>query len=297
MSSHKKILPRVLFIDDEQNILSSIKRQLRKLFDVHTALSGREAFLLIGRGIEYAVIVCDIRMPVMDGIEFFEHLKEIAPNTARIALTGNADMDTAVESVNRGHVFRFLLKPCATSVMAAAINDGVIHYRYLRGLREKAMRDSLTGFFNHNTIFEKLDGEIERAQRYAHQLSILMLDIDFFKEVNDTYGHLEGDRVLVSISNLLRRTVRNTDIVGRYGGEEFLIIFPETDIQTAFITAERIRKGIEQLEFERIMRRITISGGVREYCGESMGELVKKADDLLYLAKRSGRNRIEGLKW
>ncbi|MFP4461441.1 MAG: diguanylate cyclase [Thermotogota bacterium] len=159
-------------------------------------------------------------------------------------------------------------------------------------LREQAIRDGLTGLYNHKRSLELLENEIKRATRYANNLSVLMLDIDYFKKVNDNYGHQTGDDVLVEVSRIIQENIRDTDISGRYGGEEFLIIFPHTSCQMAKNTAERINKTLKEHVFKEGFT-ITISGGLAEWRGENAAQLIKKADELLYKAKKGGRDRIE----
>lgn len=158
-------------------------------------------------------------------------------------------------------------------------------------LSEMAITDSLTKLFNHQTIYRKLDEEMKRAKRYETGLSILLMDIDFFKNVNDTFGHQTGDLILVEIANTLKALVRAVDIIGRFGGEEFLVIFPNNNMIKGHNAAERIRRRIEKMDFSNEIK-ITISGGVAEYKDESIIELVEKADKQLYRAKNAGRNRI-----
>lgn len=152
--------------------------------------------------------------------------------------------------------------------------------------------DGLTQLYNHKYIYERLEQEILKAKSFEKGLSIVMFDIDHFKHINDNYGHQEGDKVIVAVANTLKTQCRKYDILGRYGGEEFLAILPNTNIDGAMLTAERIRKRVEMLEFDSGIK-ITISGGVAEYNDENALTLVKKADNLLYVAKESGRNRIE----
>ncbi|TYB32106.1 MAG: diguanylate cyclase [Candidatus Mcinerneyibacterium aminivorans] len=153
-------------------------------------------------------------------------------------------------------------------------------------LKEKAKRDGLTDLYNHETIIRQLDYEIERENRYNLQLSIAMCDIDDFKKINDNYGHQTGDDILKRLAFILEENVRNVDIVGRYGGEEFLIIFPHTSCNQAYKVCERIRKEIKKKE------KITVSIGVVELKNENCKEFIKKADDLLYNAKNSGKDCI-----
>lgn len=160
-------------------------------------------------------------------------------------------------------------------------------------LAELAITDGLTKLFNHRFIIETLRLELRRAHRYATRLSIVMLDIDFFKKINDRFGHSAGDRVLIGVSDSIASSLRNIDFAGRYGGEEFLVILPQTDLAGARIVAERIRENIEHLRVPGHPEAVTISGGIAEYSGQTAEKLVEEADDCLYQAKREGRNRIE----
>ena len=164
----------------------------------------------------------------------------------------------------------------------------------LISLHNLAVTDGLTQISNRKNIIEILEKEISRTVRYKNKLSILMFDIDFFKKVNDKYGHLNGDQVLIAISKNISNTIRASDYFGRYGGEEFLVIMPETDLANAYIFANRIRENIEQMEWNFDNKlTVTISGGVVENTGEDLYTMISKADSLLYHAKENGRNRIE----
>ncbi len=165
-------------------------------------------------------------------------------------------------------------------------------------LRELAFRDELTGLFNHRYFQEVFEAEIERSIRYKHPLSFFLLDIDFFKKVNDTYGHLAGDQVLREVGQTMRKLVRNSDIVARYGGEEFAIVLPETGVAGARVLAQRIRRGIEQLKiaFGDQVISVTVSIGIT--CTDmdetelERAALIESSDNKLYEAKRTGRNRV-----
>jgi len=162
-------------------------------------------------------------------------------------------------------------------------------------LQEAAIRDHLTGLYNHNHFYLHLDEDFMRASRYRAPLSLIMMDIDHFKEINDTYGHRAGDMVLKELAGLIKRTVRKSDIVARYGGEEFAIILTNTDISGAGDEAERLRKIIEAYEFRAFPQiRVTMSLGVAAYPHKEIssgGDLVTRADEALYRAKHGGRNR------
>jgi len=158
-------------------------------------------------------------------------------------------------------------------------------------LLEMSNTDFLTNLYNRRALFEKLDYEISRSARNKQAVSVLLLDIDHFKQINDTHGHLTGDQVLSGVAGVIKKSVRMTDIVGRYGGEEFLVVFPECSLNNGLTIAEKIRQNIQTSEFVPGLR-VTVSGGLVEFKNETIDELVERADIYLYQAKRGGRNRI-----
>ena len=160
-------------------------------------------------------------------------------------------------------------------------------------LEKMVATDYLTGVYNRRHLFSELNNLVISSERYKTKLSLLMIDIDHFKKINDTYGHQIGDKALIKVAHFLKETLRKCDIVGRYGGEEFMIILPHTGIDQAYHCAERIRKKVEKLDLG-IPHNLTISSGVSEYYdGSSVNDLIRKADLLLYEAKSKGRNRTE----
>jgi diguanylate cyclase (GGDEF)-like protein len=162
--------------------------------------------------------------------------------------------------------------------------------------KQLAYTDELTGLYNRRGLVEAGRREVERSYRYEHKLSAILMDIDHFKLVNDTYGHGAGDQVLGLIGDRFRTGLRWSDIVGRYGGEEFLVLLPEADLKGAMRAAERLRKLIsgDPYQLEECELRLTVSLGVAmmDASFSDLGELIKRADDALYLAKQSGRNRV-----
>ncbi|MBN1501834.1 MAG: diguanylate cyclase [Spirochaetes bacterium] len=155
-------------------------------------------------------------------------------------------------------------------------------------------RDSLTGVFNRRYLYFILENEKSRFLRNAKSFSIMMADIDHFKKINDSFGHLTGDSVLFEFSAIVTGVCRDEDIITRFGGEEFLIILIGASKKTACSAAERLRKEIEDYTFKGVPYPVTVSIGIAEFSGnENIDELIKKADEKLYLAKRKGRNRIE----
>lgn len=164
---------------------------------------------------------------------------------------------------------------------------------YSDRLEYLANRDSLTGLWNRRKMDQILLSETERSSRYGSSLSVVMVDIDHFKNVNDNFGHEVGDTVLSSIAALMKNCTRAGDSVGRWGGEEFLVVLPETDVKGALEYAERMRSAVEDNVFHDDIR-ITSSFGVTQYrSGEPVNEFVARADEALYDAKEKGRNRVE----
>jgi diguanylate cyclase (GGDEF)-like protein len=220
------------------------------------------------------------------------------PMRARIA--GGSDIDfVGVISIARHgkeftaqerDLFAYLAGQATLSIENVDLHETV---------QQQALTDELTGLFNVRQFHSRLEGEIERAERFATPLSLVMLDIDKFKSVNDNYGHQQGDRVLVEVARVLRRMSRDVDLPARYGGEELAVVLPQTDLAGAEQQAERMRAGIEAMQIPRLdgagVLEITASFGVASFPGEGVDktELIAATDAALYRAKRGGRNRVE----
>ncbi len=162
-------------------------------------------------------------------------------------------------------------------------------------LRILAITDQLTGVFNHSYFYTRLEEEFRRAERYDLPISCIMIDVDNFKQINDTYGHRKGDVVLKEVAQSIKRTIRTSDLVARYGGEEFAAILPHTDLAGGVNEAERIRKTIESIVFEDISKddHVTVSLGVATYPSDGIAnaeDIISKADNALYQAKNKGKN-------
>jgi diguanylate cyclase (GGDEF)-like protein len=170
-------------------------------------------------------------------------------------------------------------------------------------LKEEALilsyTDDLTGMYNHRFFIHQLTMEVDRQKRYPSPLSLLMIDIDYFKNYNDTNGHLAGDQVLKAISIIIQHAVRQTDIVARYGGEEFSAILINTNNESAIVTAERVRRNVAETKFpnEKVQPNgdLTVSIGVATFSSKisTVTDLIREADNSLYRAKRAGRNKVE----
>ncbi|GJQ60102.1 MAG: diguanylate cyclase [Candidatus Scalindua sp. AMX11] len=299
---------KVLFVDDEPNILMSYNRMLKKLFCIETALGGEQGLRKVNNGGAFSVVVSDLQMPVMNGLQFLSSVKGIMPDCACIILTGKADLNKAIEAVNQGNIFRFLTKPCEPETLIAAINDGIEYNNQSlleRELNKKnlvlAITDALTGCLNRTYMDAHLTNEIKRARRYRHSFSVIMCDIDDFKKINDTYGHVAGDEVLKLFAQSIKSTIRkDLDWLVRYGGEEFLLVLPEIGIEGATILAERLCKDLAQktIKIKDQEIQITASFGLAGFAHDTPQEktspefLITAADALLYQAKTQGKNRV-----
>jgi diguanylate cyclase (GGDEF)-like protein len=167
----------------------------------------------------------------------------------------------------------------------------------LENMLERAVIDGLTGLYDHQTLLTLLEKEIERAKRHAETVSLLLLDLDGFKHINDTFGHQKGDEVLIRLAETIRQSIRTMDIAGRYGGEEFAIILPEAGIYAAIQSAERLRRAVEERFHQDL--ELTISVGIACFPddGINVSALVRTADEALYSAKTQGKNRVVSREW
>jgi diguanylate cyclase (GGDEF)-like protein len=175
-------------------------------------------------------------------------------------------------------------------ICAAAIANA----RHFERTQQLAYLDGLTGIFNRRFFEMRIREELERAQRYNTNLAVVMLDIDYFKKLNDEFGHLLGDEVLRQVSTIFQQHLRKGDVVCRYGGEEFALLLPQTSGENAYEVAEKLRRTVETYHFPGVPRPVTISAGVAAFpaCGKTRDEVVSAADAALYHAKLSGRNRV-----
>jgi diguanylate cyclase (GGDEF)-like protein len=215
----------------------------------------------------------------------------------------NIDEDTIItkkeERIGSSYFCRhFMVKSqkidfASQSLTLVFLNDITNLIEKTKKLEELCTIDELTGVYNRRFILEKLESEIEISKRYHSPLSIIILDIDNFKDINDNLGHLAGDKVLIKTSETIRNSLRESDNFGRIGGEEFIIVLPNTDLEKAHMCGERIRTNISSQSFEQHDYVVTVSGGIASYVyNESMESFFKRADNLLYKAKKTGKNLI-----
>ncbi|GIX46436.1 MAG: diguanylate cyclase response regulator [Candidatus Tectimicrobiota bacterium] len=284
---------RVLIVDDEPTICRLLAEMLKQFegYQVMTEADGRRVLPLLQQE-AFDVVLLDLIMPNPDGMTLLREVKKRHPELPVIVVTGYGSIETAVAAMQAGAA-DFMTKPVQASVLDIRIKKALEHVHAWR----LAHTDGLTGLFNRRALQERLQQEVERANRYRRPLSLVMIDIDFFKHYNDTHGHLQGDTVLVEVALLLRQRSRAADFVARYGGEEFAIILPETACPNAVRFGERLRAAVARRRFpgEDCLPggRLTISVGVASHRPLGTREaLLQAADAALYQAKRQGRNRV-----
>ncbi len=259
----------------------------------------------------FPIVLTDWMMPEMDGLEL---CRAIRKNTYPgyvfiILLTAKNSKDDIIRGLRAG-ADDYLTKPFSHAELIARLNTGKRVLELERSLKDAneeirilSITDPLTGTYNRGYMTERLPQEIKRARRYSRSLSIILCDIDHFKKVNDTYGHLAGDRVLKDFAQCIRYSIRqDVDWTARYGGEEFLIVLPETDVNGASVMAERLKSELSQRVTETQGKQISITAsfGVTGFSPDTPDEMispeamVSKADKYLYQAKREGRNKAMG---
>ncbi len=288
----------ILIIEDNATSLAILRGILERAgYTCIVAVDGCEGWnQIIER--QPRVVVCDWNLPGMDGLEICRKLRETpeVADTFFVMITGRDNEADRVHSLEQG-ADDYFTKPIDRSTLLARVRVGMRISGSKEELRRAAITDGMTGLFNHDYLNDVIEKELKRSRRYGHRLSLIMLDLDFFKAVNDTYGHLAGNDTLIEASRILREAMRDFDTVGRYGGEEFLIIAPETSLDDAVAIAERIRLGIaDTLHVEALRGHVvTASLGVasaEDIRVRSAAGLVDLADRALYKAKHSGRNRV-----
>ena len=297
--------PNILVGDDDAAIRDALHEFIMiSGFIAHKASSSEQALeLLQDNPVE--VVITDIILPGIDGLELTRRIKDTYNTTDVIVMTGYSGDYSYEEAITKG-ASDLVFKPVRFEELLLRLKR-VLNERQLTNertemmekLQKLAITDGLTDLNNSRHFYSQLEQEVGRSNRYEHPLGLLLLDIDLFKDYNDTFGHLEGDKVLQEIGKIITACLRRMDTAYRYGGEEFTILLPETKAAEAITVAERIRIGISNLKFKPVSGKqvsITVSIGVTEYIkDESISDFVQRADKAMYLSKKEGRNRTSPL--
>ena len=306
----ENLFPILIAEDDPVSRMLLEKTLVKAGYEVATVTNGREALESFSEKF-FPIVLTDWMMPEMDGLQLCRAIrKNISTGYVFIfILTARDSINNMVAGLEAG-ADDYLTKPINRPELMARLKTATRVLELEKSLKDAneeitilAITDTLTGCYNRTFMDEHLPKEIKRAIRYKHPISLIMLDIDHFKQVNDTYGHQAGDEVLKELVRSINRSIRyDVDWVARYGGEEFLVVFPETDFERAELLAERLRRDISQntIRFKEKEIRITASFGVTGFTSSdtlkkvSYEAMISLADKSLYQAKEEGRNRVVG---
>jgi diguanylate cyclase (GGDEF)-like protein len=329
-----KIKCSLLVVDDEPYILATLAALLSTEFEVLTADSA-EAGMKVLQQRPVDIVLSDQRMPRMSGVQLLEWARQQAPKTVRLLMTGFAELEEAVEAINRSQVFSYIFKPWRVEELLETLRSAArnfllerSHEQLLEELRQLnlelekrvqertkqleetnheleqknkmleklALTDPLTSLPNRRAMDRLSERELRRRDRYPSPLALALIDVDHFKQINSVYLLPGGDKVLVELARCLGGSLRTVDFLGRIGGEEFLVIAPETNLEGAHVLAERIRINVEKHIFsykeENIPVTVSVGVAVAEAASQADYEQMKHvAAAALAEAKRTGRNR------
>jgi len=287
---------KVLIVDDAPDTLEIIQKLLRyEGYDVALASTGEEGVKKVEEE-KPDVVLMDINLPGIDGTEALRRIRILNPLQCVVMLTAFATVDNAIQALKEG-ASDFVKKPFENEHLIHIVNQCLEKYKTLKEkerledeVRRLSVTDDLTGLYNHRHFFKALEAELVRLKRQRTSLSLMMVDLDNFKSYNDRYGHLDGDKVLKNVGEIVKHSIRhNVDSGYRYGGDEFAVLLIGASMDRAMTIAERIRSSIEKTEFQNI----TVSIGLSEYRDHlDLEGFVKSADDAMYTAKHSGGNRV-----
>ena len=292
--------PKILIVDDDDSIRDTVAEYLAITnYPSDTARNAEDAMRLLSEK-KYDVVITDIVMNGMDGLQLTEHIKSACDASVMI-VTGYMREYTYESAIKKG-ADDFIFKPFRLEELLLRLKR-VLRERRLAQERNQILEkfkilsitDDLTRLFNSRHFHAQLETEMVRHQRYQRPLSLLMMDIDHFKRYNDMHGHLEGDQILSRMGKAIQSVLRAPDTAYRYGGEEFTVLLPETNLAAAINAAVRIKSEVEEQlgEFMSIYSPITLSIGATEYRpGEEPSTFMKRADMAMYMSKHKGRNCI-----
>ncbi len=299
-------MARVLIVDDVEDNIHLLKFELED--DGHEVMSLNNGQECLDQFATLApeIIFLDLHMPVLDGMATLRALKSQRESASVpvIMVSANDEEEAIIEALDLG-AHDFVNKPFVYPILAARMRSALrikesekLLSKANESLARLASTDSLTEVYNRRYFFEQAHSEFSRAERHHRALSVIMIDADHFKEVNDQYGHSMGDQVLVQLAKICSAHIRTTDFLGRLGGEEFAICCPETGLDGALVMAERIRQSVAQhpIHYDNHWCSITISVGVAvlNEGDKAFSDVQDRSDRLLYMAKKQGRNCVVG---
>ncbi|UCD15159.1 MAG: diguanylate cyclase [Candidatus Omnitrophota bacterium] len=283
----------VLVIEDKKGDLVSLEKILKASgYKVWSASRGGEGIKL-AKSVSFAAVITELHMPRMNGIDITRALLRVNPQISIVVITAYTFISSAIEAMQEG-AYGYVTKPFNSSEIRIVLERAVERFYLLSSDKKKerfaelSVKDSLTGVYNRRFLKMYVANRISLVERTTERFSLLMADIDYFKKYNDTKGHLAGDQLLKRMCEVFRESIRQEDVIFRYGGEEFIIFLAHTDKEGAILVAERIRTVVN------LYMPTTVSIGVGTFPddGAEFEKLVAKVDKALYKAKESGRNKV-----
>jgi diguanylate cyclase (GGDEF)-like protein len=292
---------KILIAEDDMISCRALEKNLREWgYDVVAANDGEEAWALAKKN-DIRLAILDWNMPGIDGIELSQKIrkkyqKEDSKYIYIILLTGRGGQDDIIQGLSTG-ADDYITKPYSFVELKYRVQNGERIIKNEDKRIKLANMDNLTKLWNRNRIFEFLDNELKRTERYGNSTGVIMIDIDHFKRINDRFGHLIGDKVLVEVANRLKKAIRPYDKIGRYGGDEFLVILPKCGDRDAKAVAERLYNSVsrQKIETDAGSLKINISIGCvsnEKFMDASKMQLIQASDNALLSAKKKGRDRI-----
>lgn len=288
---------RILLVDDQPANLHTLSRALASEWELSVATSGAAA-LELAEQLVPDLILLDVMMPEVDGLQTLARLRATSwgRDMPVILITADARTETQVDGLELG-AEDFITKPVVVPVVQARVRNLLERHRLRHELVRRATTDELTGILNRRRFLERSQDEHRRLTRYADACGLLMLDVDHFKAINDRHGHAAGDEALRTIGAVLPSLLREQDLVGRIGGEEFALLLPHTDREGSLALAERIRRTIAQLPIrpdtgEDITLTVSIGSTQLTAADPDLETAMRRADAALYAAKAAGRDRV-----
>jgi len=291
----------ILIVDDDLAIKESVEEYLKLLaYEVKSAENAHEAIDILTH-FPADVVLTDIMMQGMDGLELTRIIKN--DHDVDVMVMTGYSADYSYEEAIKAGASDFIFKPFRFEELDLRIKRVLRETAFkkeraklLAEMEQLAITDALTGLYNSRQFFHQIKQEIQRYARYSRSLSLMILDIDFFKKYNDTWGHMEGDKVLMGIGRIINSCMRSMDTAYRYGGEEFAVILPETGLKKACVVGARIKDNIAKEVFNPepgASQSVTISIGASQlHDGEDFTAFIKRTDKALYKSKETGRNKL-----
>ncbi|MEN4053342.1 MULTISPECIES: diguanylate cyclase [Sulfurimonas] len=289
---------KVLVVDDSMVFRKQMQNMLENMFfEVVTVAHGEEALGMLQAKPDISLVLTDYNMPVMNGLELTFEIRQTysKDELCILALSGNEDTEISALFLKHG-ANDYIKKPFSKEEFSVRINNSIEALENIQMITNYANRDYLTGLYNRRYFFHEMHAYVDDVKESGEKFAVAVIDIDHFKNINDTYGHEVGDRVIVTLADILRSSTSPRDVVARFGGEEFCIVLKNINRFSAFDILERIRREVETYTFaveKETHINFTISiGAVVHHNDNNLEETLNEADLMLYKAKNSGRNQV-----